>query len=1637
MLLLEGVHSWNCFRVSDTMQREGKTSSHRVETPDRHELHPRESSGICHVSRSRDRSRSRSRSRSHRDTPSQQRRCRRDERSASDKLRVIERQMAQERERLRDLQRDLDRERERMRRTVSNQRDANVLQRDRTTPQRDNTIERQTPSRRRLHSPHEYNGIATRKSRTNEPDYPSAKGNSPTFTTEDVANILNSLKNVSSQPSTSVAPIHTTNNHKNILPEFDPSSKNQRIDIWLKKVNECAKVYGWDDKTTIHFAMQKLQGLAKIWYESLPSILFNWPEWQDKLLNAFPCEQNYGQALEDMLKRRSRFNEPIEVYFYEKLALLNQCNIEGKRAVDCIIHGLTDKTIKSSAISLRCLQPEQLLQFLMSNKESFQSSMSNPLDRSRYKNKPDYDTSIGDIYNNRRGHKNNSTYSNNNNLFCFNCKEKGHPFLKCPKTIIKCEKCNKVGHKTEDCYSNSKDSNPVRKTLSISNSNPSSKFYKEVTVNNDKTKGFVDFGSEVSLIKQSYSSRLGLLVTDNITILKGFGHGIVHTLGTVCVSLTIDSVNADVVCQVVSDQFLDYSILIGQSFTEQSHVAVCKTPEKLCFFNIGTEMPFSNTDIYSETSIKIFAITGATIYGSASIRAVVEPQVHSDILIETKIIGTPSQQLFIFGGVYSVKNGLINVYVSPVSTQCEIRAGTLISRGLVISVVNNIVSSSKELCEPKGTALDRDKIHIGESVDDSYRQKLFSLLDRYQHCFASSLGKLGCTNVTEMAIELNSNKPVVYRPYRLSMKEREHVRDLVKEMLDARIIRESVSEYASPIILVRKKDGNLRMCVDYRMLNSITIKERYPMPNIDDEIARLSGQAYFVTLDLTSGYYQVPISEKSRPLTSFVTPDGQYEFNRMPFGLANAPAVFQRMMHKVLGPARYDGATAYIDDILIYGKNIEECLTRLENVLKLLENANLTLNLSKCEFLMDKISYLGYEISATGIRPGDKKIQCVLNFPCPTDQHTVRQFLGLVGYFRKFIRNFASLSHPLTKLLTKNALWTWTHEQMEAFKTLKDKLIDRPILAIYDPAATTELHTDASKIGVGGVLLQKQQNSDSFRPIAFYSRKTSPEEKNFHAFELETLAVICSLKKFRVYLLGQQFKVVTDCSALRATFSKRDILPRVARWWLLMQEFDCSIEYRPGTKMTHVDALSRNPIIDHDTELVSEQYPSVMIIGKEDWLHTLQIGDSELCRIRDILSSNMDAEGLKYIRDNFLIKDNKLYRYLDGDKNKIRWVVPKGARWQICRMNHDDMGHFGIDKTLERIRQSYWFSKMSKFVKKYVNACIECAYAKKSSSSKEGYLHPIEKIDIPFHTLHVDHLGPFIKSKRGNSYLLVIVDGFTKFVFAKPVRNTKTLVNLKVLEDIFYTFRIPDRIISDRGTCFTSHAFKRFCLDKGIRHVLNAVASPRSNGQVERYNRTILSSLTAQNLNGDDRSWDDAIGKVQWGLNNTCQKTTGRAPVELMFGTLMTSETTPKLNEIREQTREVEDLTTIRTLAKDAINAQQEKQKEKYDKGKRPARQYVEGELVKITKTAYANDGKSKKLLPAYTGPFRVVSILGNDRYRVAAVPGLTVTKNKRQTTVAADRMLPWVNIAALELNECNSTDNDDDKTDNDTDEGE
>lgn len=683
---------------------------------------------------------------------------------------------------------------------------------------------------------------------------------------------------------------------------------------------------------------------------------------------------------------------------------------------------------------------------------------------------------------------------------------------------------------------------------------------------------------------------------------------------------------------------------------------------------------------------------------------------------------------------------------------------------------------------------------------------------------------------------------------------------------------------------------------------------------------------------------------------------------------------------------------AFLDDILLPSVNFNSGIKMLESVLQKFESENLKLNMKKCSFLQEKVTYLGHEISHEGVQPSESKLIAVSHFPTPKTVHEVRQFIGLCSYFRKFIYKFAVIARPLTELTKKNVPWVWNDNQVNSFNELKTLLCSKPVLALYDPTLNIEIHTDACKLGVAGILLQKQPD-DTLRPVMYFSRVTSREEAIYHSYELETLAVVESLRKFRVYVVGKHLKIVTDCTAVRATLTKRDIIPRIARWWLLIQEYDISVEYRPGERMKHVDALSRNPI-----DAVNINRLEVI-----DWFYTVQYQDDKLKNIIDQLKSE-SAE--RNIVNNYIIIDNRLYRKTTGGN---RLVVPSAARWKILQMHHDEIGHVGLKRCTDLIKSNFWFPKMTRFIRKYVTSCLCCAYGKGSYGKNEGKLHPIPKPNEPFRMIHVDHLGPFCRTKKGYAYMLVITDAFSKFVIAECTRTVNSIETIRILKRTFALFGYPDRVVTDHGKAFTSRYFKKFAADKQFRHTLNAIACPRANGQVERTNRTILNALRATDTSEAAINWSNCLPDVIWGINNTLNETTGFKPYDLMFarcGRPVCDVTIP--DQVPESTQ------VKRSKASARIDKASIKMKRNFDKRRKNSHIYKKGDLVLWRQAPTSSVSKvNTKLDDLYSGPYIVTKVVGNDRYRIRSIKGLRGYKNFTGL-VSADSLRPYRSIAPV-----------------------
>lgn len=864
-------------------------------------------------------------------------------------------------------------------------------------------------------------------------------------------------------------------------------------------------------------------------------------------------------------------------------------------------------------------------------------------------------------------------------------------------------------------------------------------------------------------------------------------------------------------------------------------------------------------------------------------------------------------------------------------------------------------------------------------------EKLLNLINEYAKSFITGTATT-TVNTGNMAIKLNSKTPVNYRPYRLSIPETLKVREMVQELLEKNIIRESESDYASPIILVKKKDGSNRMCVDYRKLNEITVKDRFPLPLIDDHIDRLGKHKFFTSLDMATGFHQIPLNDESIPLTGFVTPEGHYEYLKMPYGLANAPVVYQRIISNTLRHHMESGKVlVYIDDVLILSDTVDEGLNTLRDVLETLTNAGFSINLKKCSFLSTQVEYLGRTISQGQVQPSAQKVKALVEAPIPKNVKQVRQFLGLASYFRRYIAGFAAKTAPVAKLTKRDVPFIWGNEQEEARQYVIAQLTSEPVLAIYDPELPTEVHTDASSIGYGAVLLQAHENGHK-RVVGFFSKRTQGAEPRYHSYELETLAVVKALAHYRHYLVGRNFKVVTDCNALKATQQKKDLLPRVARWWMYLQDFDFALEYRKGTSMAHADYLSRNPVNVCEAR------------KQQNWAQMAQAADEETQRlVQNLTDGQLDST--RYVHKNGLL----YYKHSPvGKESKLLCYVPKGHRLSLLRIFHDEHDHVGVDKTLDLIKNHFWFPSMNSFVQKYISHCLVCITHKRVPRAPNQLIHSWEKPSAPFEVIHADALGPLPQS-NGYKYVLIVIDAFSKFCLLYPMFGQDANELKQHFTNVIALFGTPKLVVADRGRMFQSSVFANFVTEIGIDVHLITPEMHHSNGQVERYCRTLLNMIRIQ-CNYRQKEWSDVMWRLQLVLNITKQKTSQLSPLNLLVGI---EAATPLLRRLirdvaqenthpnREALREMH-----RQRASERLRLNQQQQDTTVNASRKPSRIFDTDSIVFVIKQAQVTG----KLDSGMRGPYRVVKTLPHGRYELQLLAG----SYGKTTQAAAQFMVPW-----------------------------
>jgi transposase InsO family protein len=833
----------------------------------------------------------------------------------------------------------------------------------------------------------------------------------------------------------------------------------------------------------------------------------------------------------------------------------------------------------------------------------------------------------------------------------------------------------------------------------------------------------------------------------------------------------------------------------------------------------------------------------------------------------------------------------------------------------------------------------------------------------------------------KMEISLKDESPISCNPRRLSPKEHAEVEEQIEEWLDKGIITPSHSEFSSQVVVARKKDGSARVCINYKPINRVIVRQHFPLPLIEDILDRLSEAKVFTTLDLKNGFFHVEVAEQSRKYTAFVTPTGQYEFTKVPFGLCNSPSVFQRFISYIFRELVKKGTMfTYLDDIIIISQNETEAVHRLREVLNVSSAHGLEINWSKSQVLHRRIEFLGHVIEDGKIQPTTEKIAALVNYPEPRSERQLRGFLGLASYFRKFVKGFAQIARPLSDLLKTGKEVKFGEEERIAFLRLKELLAVEPVLRIYNQKLETELHTDASQEGFGAVLLQRALDDQQLHPVYYMSCKTSEAEKKLHSYHLEMLAVIKAVQKFRVYLLGIHFKIVTDCEAFEQTLRKDALAPKVARWVMELEQYDYTVEHRAGTRMMHVDALSRNPcsLIVHDPLL--------------DRVNRAQNKDEGIKAIKMILE-----RGETY--NDFLLRGDLLYKE-EGGIQKL--VIPKGMEREIIRGAHE-VGHFGKKRTMKRLT-SYWIRNVEKKVEECIQNCVPCIVAARKQGKGEGFLNPIPKEDVPLDTIHIDHLGPIPSTKKNYKYILVLIDGFTKFVWLFP---TKTLETVEVLEKLRVhqqTFGNPRRIVTDRNKAFMSGEFEKYCGEGNIKHFSISTGVPRGNGQVERVNST-LGAVFAKLSADEPLRWYKHVSRVQRVINSTYHRSIDATPFELLLGVPMRNPEDAELEEaVGEELRadHWRRRDGLRKQAKEAIAKVQEENRRGFNRYRKEAIVYEKGDIVAVKRTQF---GSGLKIKNKFLGPYCVTEVMPKDRYKVERIgncegPGHTFT--------VAEYMKPW-----------------------------
>ena len=863
-------------------------------------------------------------------------------------------------------------------------------------------------------------------------------------------------------------------------------------------------------------------------------------------------------------------------------------------------------------------------------------------------------------------------------------------------------------------------------------------------------------------------------------------------------------------------------------------------------------------------------------------------------------------------------------------------------------------------------------------------EAISALLNEYRTIFAVNISDLQYAKGIEHYISTGDAEPISQRNYRYGYEDRKIILKQVEEWLSAGIIEEATSPWLNPVVLV-KKDGKPRLCLDFRKLNAVTEVHKYPIPLVDECLDNISGCKYISIFDLKSGFLQIGVAPEDRPKTCFSTGRETYQFKKMPFGLINAPSTFQKVMNFVFKDFIDKFMNVYIDDVVCYSKTFTDHLKHLEMIFKQLAFYRLKLHIEKSKFICEEVKFLGFIVNGEAIKPDPHRCDAILHIPVPTRVKELQSFLGSCNYYRRFIQNYSIITKPMSELLKKNNKWNWTNECQQAFDYIKKALTSEPILALYRPGDQLIISTDASGFGVGAILFQIQNGSE--RVLYYASCTLNRAQQNYSTTERECYGIIWAVKKFRHYLIGTEFLVQTDHHGLCWLMSIRDPSGRLCRWSLLLQEYKFKIVYKSGKTHSNVDILSRNPLKEVGTNCDDLN----IFQANEVNMAELQMTDPWCKTIRERMEKGKLKPAEKYIVENDI-----LYRLVDDlfIKDRKLLCLPIKLHREVIQALHSDItsGHFGLVKTLDKIRRRFYFPRMLKVVRRYIQACMDCQSRKKPVGKPYGNLQNIISTE-PFEICFMDIFGPLVKSSKGNRYVIVFTDSFTKYVELKSVKDQKAKTNADFfIHNIVLRHGAVERIVTDQAQSFCSEFMEIIYSSFSSKHIKASPYHPEANGQAERFNRVLADSL-ALFVKKNQKDWCRYVPYVQFAYNTARSESTQFSPFYMMHGReprlpIDVAYDLPK-NFVEDfDTR----FTEARGLVKQNLMEARLKQKQQYDKKHRNIEFDVGQKVLIYSKTKKV--GLSSKLLNLYYGPYVIIKKLGPVTYSCQDIRTQKMTKS-------------------------------------------